>query len=59
VIFRQWFPWHTVFAINPTSQVNELASFRTKRAKRIFFPLDWLTAGGTLHQSLTGSDALP
>ena len=42
---------HTVFTLNPTAEVDKLAAFRTEGAGRIVFPLDWLTAGWTLHES--------
>jgi hypothetical protein len=42
---------HTVLSLNPTAKVNKLTAFRTEGTDRIVFPLDWLTAGWTLHES--------
>ena len=40
---------HTILALNPTAKINKLTAFRTERTERIVFPLDWFTAGWTLH----------
>jgi len=48
---RQRFTGHTIFAFDPLTQVDELAPLRTEGTKRIVFPLDWLTAGWTFHES--------
>jgi len=42
---------HTILTLNPTAKINKLTAFRTERTDRIVFPLDWLTAGWTLHES--------
>jgi hypothetical protein len=42
---------HTVLTLNPAAKVNKLTAFRTEGTDRIVFPLDWLTAGWTLHES--------
>ena len=46
-----WLAGHTIFALDPFAEVYELAAFRTEGTDRIVFPLDWLTAGWTLHES--------
>jgi hypothetical protein len=38
-----------IFTLNPTAEIDKLASLRTKGTERIIFPLDWLTAGWALH----------
>ena len=48
---RHWLAGHTIFALDPFAEVYKLATFRTERTDRIVFPLDWLTAGWTLHES--------
>jgi hypothetical protein len=47
----QRFARDAIFAFNPPAQIQELAAFRTEGTKRIVFPLDWLTAGWTFHES--------
>ena len=42
---------HTILALDPFPEVYKLAAFRTEGTDRIVFPLDWLTAGWTLHES--------
>jgi len=42
---------HTILALDPFAEVYKLAAFRTEGTDRIVFPLDWLTAGWTLHES--------
>ena len=42
---------HTIFALDPTAEIYQLAPFCTEGTERILFPLDWLTAGWTLHES--------
>src|SRR4030095_7385603 len=46
-----WFAGHTIFAFNPATKVDELASFRTKGAIGIIFPRDGSAAGWTLHEN--------
>jgi hypothetical protein len=46
-----WLAGHTILTLNPTAEVNKLTAFRTEGTDRIVFPLDWLTAGWTLHES--------
>jgi hypothetical protein len=50
-LLRQRFAGHTIFAFDPLAQVDKLATLRTEGTKRIVFPLDWLTAGWTFHES--------
>jgi hypothetical protein len=38
-----------ILALDPAPKVDQLATLRTERTKRIIFPLDWLTAGWALH----------
>ena len=45
------FAGHAIFAFNPATKVYQLTTFRTKRAKGIFFPLDRFTAGWTVHEA--------
>jgi hypothetical protein len=45
------FAGHAIFAFNPATKVHQLTTFRTKRAKGIFFPLDRFTAGWTVHEA--------
>ena len=40
---------HTILTLNPTAKINKLTAFRTEGTDRIVFPLDWLTAGWTVH----------
>jgi len=47
----QRFTGHAIFAFDPLAQVDELTPLRTEGTKRIVFPLDWLTAGWTFHES--------
>jgi hypothetical protein len=42
---------HTILTLNPFPKINKLTAFRTEGTERIVFPLDWLTAGWTLHES--------
>jgi len=42
---------HTILTLDPTAKINKLTAFRTERTDGIVFPLDWLTAGWTLHES--------
>jgi len=51
LFLRQWLTGHTILTLNPTAKVNKLTAFRTEGTERIVFPLDWLTAGWTLHES--------
>jgi hypothetical protein len=48
---RHWLAGHTILALDPFAEVYKLAAFRTEGTDRIVFPLDWLTAGWTLHES--------
>jgi len=45
------FAGHAVLAFDPFTEVDEPAPFGTERTIRNVFPLDWLTAGWTLHES--------
>jgi hypothetical protein len=47
---RHGFAGHTILTLNPAAKVNKLTAFRTEGTERILFPLDWLTAGWTLHE---------
>jgi hypothetical protein len=49
--FGKLFTGDAILAFDPLAQVDELAPFRTEGTKRIFFPLDWFTAGWALHES--------
>ncbi len=46
------FTGDSIFTFNPPAEIHELAALRTEGTKRIIFPLDWLTAGWTFHESL-------
>jgi hypothetical protein len=48
---RDWLTRHTIITLNPTAKIDKLTAFRTEGTDRIVFPLDWLTAGWTLHES--------
>jgi hypothetical protein len=47
----QRFARHSIFTLDPTAQVNELAPLRTEWTKGVVFPLGRFTAGWTLHES--------
>ena len=47
----QRFTGDAILTFNPLAQVDKLAPLRTEGTKRIIFPLDWLTAGWTFHES--------
>ena len=51
LILRNLFTGHTILALDPFAEIYKLAAFRTEGTDRIVFPLDWLTAGWTLHES--------
>jgi hypothetical protein len=51
MLLRHGLTGHTIIPFNPTPKIKELTAFRTERTDRIVFPLDWLTAGWTLHES--------
>jgi hypothetical protein len=51
VCLRHWLAGHTILALDPFAEVYKLTPFRTEGTDRIVFPLDWLTAGWTLHES--------
>jgi hypothetical protein len=68
VVFARWwfvritgqrFARHSIFAFDPTAQVNKLASLRTEWTKGVVFPLGRFTAGWTLHESGTPSASMP
>jgi len=48
VLVGNRFPWHAILLADPLAEIEQLASFRTKRAKRIILPVDLSIAGGTL-----------
>lgn len=50
LFLRHRFTGHTILTLNPTAKINKLTAFRTEGTDRIVFPLDWLTAGWTLHE---------
>jgi hypothetical protein len=52
LFLRQSLAGHTIFALDPFPEVHKLTAFRTEGTERIVFPLDWLTAGWTLHESV-------
>ena len=41
-------PRHAILLADPLAQIEQLASFRTKRAKEIILPVNLTIAGGTL-----------
>ena len=41
-------PRHAILLADPLAQIEQLAAFRTKRAKRIILPVDLTITGGTL-----------
>lgn len=43
------FTGNAIFAFDPPTQIYQLATFATERAKGIFFPFGRLAAGWTLH----------
>jgi len=47
----QRFAGHSIFALDPAAQIDELAPFRTEWTKGIIFPLGRFPAGWTLHES--------
>jgi hypothetical protein len=51
LFLRHWLARHTILTLNPTAKINKLTAFRTEGTERIVFPLDWFTAGWTLHES--------
>src|SRR6185369_16814707 len=51
VLLWHGFAGHTILALYPFPKINKLTAFRTERTDRIVFPLDWFTAGWTLHES--------
>jgi hypothetical protein len=51
MLVRQRLTGHTILPLDPTPKINKLTAFRTERTDRIIFPLDWFTAGWTLHES--------
>src|SRR5688500_20029361 len=40
-----------VLAFDPSSEIHELAPLSTEGTKLVVFPVDWFTAGWTLHRS--------
>ena len=42
---------HTILTLNPTAKINKLTALRTEGTDGIVFPLDWFTAGRTVHES--------
>src|ERR1041384_6743359 len=42
---------YAILTLNPTAKIKKLTAFRTEGTERIVFPLDWFTAGWTLHES--------
>ena len=55
-----WHPlaWLTILTLNPFPEINKLTAFRTEGTERIVFPLDWFTAGWTLHEIVTPRNAV-
>jgi hypothetical protein len=49
---RKRFAGHAVLTLDPAPEVDKLAPLSTEGTKRIFFPVDWLTAGWAFHESL-------
>jgi len=52
-ILSLWDPLtrHAILTLNPTAKINKLTALRTEGTDGIVFPLDWFTAGRTLHGS--------
>ena len=48
-IAGQRFARHSILTLDPTAQVNKLASLRTEWTKGVVFPLGRFTAGWALH----------
>ena len=51
LFLRQRFTGDTILTFYPLAQIDKLAPLRTEGTKRIIFPLYWLTAGWTFHES--------
>jgi hypothetical protein len=51
LFLRHGLAGHTILALDPFTEIYKWAAFRTEGTERIVFPLDWLTAGWTLHES--------
>jgi hypothetical protein len=53
IILFLWhsFTWDTILTFDPATEIDKLATLRTEGTKRVVFPLDWLTAGWTFHES--------
>src|SRR3569832_1490598 len=51
VLLWHGFAGHTILTLYPFPKINKLTAFRTERTDGIVFPLDWFTAGWTLHES--------
>jgi hypothetical protein len=47
----QWVTRDTILTFDPATEIDKLATLRTEGTKRVVFPLDWLTAGWTFHES--------
>jgi hypothetical protein len=50
-IAGQRFARHSILTLDPTAQVNKLASLRTEWTKGVVFPLGRFTAGWALHET--------
>jgi hypothetical protein len=44
------FTRNAILTFNPAAEIDELAALRTEGTKRVFFPLDRLTTGWTVHE---------
>src|SRR5829696_2444241 len=51
LFLRERFTWDAILTFNPLAQIDKLAPLSTEGTKRIIFPVDWLTAGWTFHES--------
>ena len=51
------FAGDAILTLNPLAQIDKLTPLGTEGTKRIIFPLDWLTAGWTLHESCSHAPA--
>ena len=51
LFLRHGLAGHTILALYPFPKINKLTAFRTERTDGIVSPLDWFTAGWTLHES--------
>jgi hypothetical protein len=51
LLLRERFTGDAILTFYPLAEIDKLAPLRTEGTKRIIFPVDWLTAGWTFHES--------